>query len=249
MPIRTQAIRYRDGNTELTGLLAWDDAGAHQRPGILVVHGGAGLDDHAKGRARRLAELGFIVFACDMYGHGVAGNRERVMARITELRSDPAKLCQRARAGIDVLAARPGVDGRIAAVGYCFGGMTVLELARSGTDLAGVISVHGSLDTSRPAQPGSVKAKILVCHGALDPHVPMTKVSGFVEEMNRAGADWQLIVYGGAMHGFTHEAGPNVPGAAYHAPSDARSAAAMQSFLLELFGPETNANEEITAPS
>jgi len=238
VPIQTQTVGYREGDTELTGLLAWDGARRHQRPGILVVHGGAGLDNHAKGRARRLAELGFVVFACDMYGKGVAGNRERVMARIMELRGDPAKLCQRARAGIDVLASQPGVDGRFAAVGYCFGGMTVLELARSGMDLAGVISVHGSLDASRPAQPGLVKAKILVCHGALDPHVPVTQVSAFVEEMNHAGADWQLIVYGGAMHGFTHEAGPYVPGVAYHAPSDVRSAAAMQSFLLELFGPE-----------
>src|SRR5689334_4237198 len=111
MPIQTQAIRYRDGNTELTGLLAWYDAGAHQRPGSLVVHGGAGLDDHAKGRAMRMAELGVIGFACDMYGHGVAGKRERVMARIMELRGDTAKLCQRVRAGIEVLAAQPGVDG------------------------------------------------------------------------------------------------------------------------------------------
>ena len=240
MPIQTQAIGYYDGDTELTGLLAWDDPRTHRGPGILVVHGGAGLDNHAKGRARRLAEHGFVTFACDMYGNGVAGNRERVMARIMELRSDPVKLCQRARAGIDVLAAQPGVDGRVAAVGYCFGGMTVLELARSGVDLAGVISVHGSLDTSRPAQPGLVKAKVLVCHGALDPHVPMTQVSGFVEEMNRASADWQLIVYGNSMHGFTHEVGPYVPGVAYHAQSDARSAAAMQGFLLELFGPEGN---------
>jgi dienelactone hydrolase len=185
----------------------------------------------------------------DMYGHGVAGNRERVMARIMELRSDRATLCQRAGAGIEVLAAQPRVDGRIAAVGYCFGGMTVLELARSGMELAGVISVHGSLETSRPAQAGLVKSKILVCHGALDPHVPTTQVSVFVEEMNRAGADWQLIVYGGAMHGFTHEAGPRVPGVAYHAQSDARSAAAMQSFFVELFGLDANAGQETGAKS
>jgi dienelactone hydrolase len=237
MPMDTQTIGYRDGDTELTGLVAWDDSTDGQGPGILIVHGGAGLDNHAKGRAKQLAELGFIVFACDMYGNGIAGNRERVMARITELRSDRAALCQRARAGIEVLASQPRVDGRIAAVGYCFGGMTVLELARSGIELAGVVSVHGSLDTSSPAQPGSVKSKILVCHGALDPHVPMTQVSAFVEEMNRAGADWQLIIYGGAMHGFTHESGPTVPGVAYHAQSDARSAIAMQSFFVELFGP------------
>jgi dienelactone hydrolase len=116
-------------------------------------------------------------------------------------------------------------------------------------ELAGVISVHGSLDTSQPAQPGLVKAKILVCHGALDPHVPVTHVSAFVEEMNRAGADWQLIVYGGAMHGFTHEAGPLVPGVAYHAQADARSAAAMQSFFIELFGSDASANQEIGAKS
>jgi dienelactone hydrolase len=249
MPINTQTIGYRDGDTELTGLLAWDDSRDHQRPGILVVHGGAGLDNHAKGRARRLAELGFVVLACDMYGNGAAGNRERVMARIMELRSDRATLCKRAQVGIEVLAAQPRVDGRIAAVGYCFGGMAVLELARSGMELAGVISIHGSLGTSRPAQPESVRAKILVCHGALDPHVPMTHVSAFVEEMNHAGADWQVIVYGGAMHGFTHEAGPPAPGVAYHAQADARSAGAMQSFFMELFGSDANANQEIGAES
>src|SRR5882672_8564713 len=159
MRMDTQTVTYRDGDTELTGHFARDAERAYKRPGILVVHGGAGLDDHAKGRARRLAELGFVVFACDMYGNGVAGNRERVMARIMELRSDLTTLCQRARAGIEVLASQPRVDGRMAAVGYCFGGMTVLELARSGTELAGVISIHGSLKTTRPAQKSAVKAK------------------------------------------------------------------------------------------
>jgi dienelactone hydrolase len=244
MPINTQSIGYRDGDTELTGLLAWDDSRDQQCPGVLVVHGGAGLDNHAKGRALRLAELGFVVFACDMYGNGVAGNRERVMARIMELRNDRATLCKRALAGIEVLAEQPRVDGRIAAVGYCFGGMTVLELARSGMELAGVISVHGSLVTSLPAQPDLVKAKILVCHGALDPHVPMTHVSAFVEEMNRAHADWQLIVYGGATHGFTHETEHPVPGVAYHAQADARSAAAIERFFIELFGRDSDENHE-----
>lgn len=235
MAINTQAIAYRDGDTELTGQLTCDAERVDKRPGILVVHGGAGLDSHAKGRAKRLAELGFVVFACDMYGNGVAGNRERVMARIAELRDDTAKLCRRARAGIDVLVSHPQVDGRTAAVGYCFGGMVALELARSGADIAGAVSVHGSLGTSRPAQAGAVKAKILVCHGALDPHVPMTQVNAFAHEMNEAGADWQLTVYGGAMHGFTHETGPALPGVAYHALADARSAIAMQNFFSELF--------------
>jgi dienelactone hydrolase len=180
-----------------------------------------------------------VALACDMYGDGVAGHRERVLACIAELRGDPERLCGRAQAGLAVLAAQPQVDGRLAAVGYCFGGMTVLELARAGSALAGVVSIHGSLTTTQPAQPGMVTTKILVCHGAVDPHVPFTHVTAFVEEMTRAGADWQLIVYGGAMHGFTHEqaVGAGTPGVAYHASADARSAAAMETFFGELFGP------------
>jgi dienelactone hydrolase len=236
MRTETQAIAYRDGDTELTGQFTWDIGRGEKRPGILVVHGGAGLDAHAKGRARRMAELGFVAFACDMYGNGVAGNRERVMARIAELREDTAKLCRRAHAGVEVLAAHPRVDGRVAAVGYCFGGMVVLELARSGAAFAGAVSVHGSLSTSRAAQAGAVRTKILVCHGALDPHVPMTQVNAFAQEMNDAEADWQLIVYGGAMHGFTHEAGPALPGVAYHAAADVRSALAIRNFFNDIFG-------------
>ncbi len=236
MAMQKQMIQYQDREVALTGQLVWDESRSGQRPGILVIHGGAGLDEHAKGRARRFAEQGFVAFACDMYGAGVAGNRERIMARLTEFREDRAKLCVRARAGLEVLASQPLVDGRMAAVGYCFGGMTALELARSGAELVGAVSVHGSLDTPRPAAAGSVKGKILVCHGAIDPHVPTAQVNGFVEEMNGAGADWQLNVYGGAMHGFTHETGRYLPGVAYNAAADARSAAAIREFFTEIFG-------------
>lgn len=236
MRIHTESIAYRDDGTDLTGILFQASTQARQRPGVVVVHGGAGLDDHAKGQAKRLAELGYVVFACDMYGNGVAGNRERVMARINELRGDYGKLCQRARMGIEVLGARPEVNGQIAAVGYCFGGMAVLELARSGMELAGVVSIHGSLNTSKPAQPGTVKTKILVCHGALDPHVPMPHLTAFMEEMNAARADYQIIVYGGAMHGFTHKTEPKIPGVEYHALADARSAIAIKNFLTEILG-------------
>jgi dienelactone hydrolase len=176
--IKTETITYSDGGTSLTGYLAADPA-ADRRPGILVVHGGAGLDDHARGRARQFASLGFIAIACDMYGDGVMGNRDRVMGCITQLRNDLPSLCRRAQAGIEVLKAHPSIDGRIAAVGYCFGGMTVLELARGGADLLGVVSVHGSLETRRPAEPGSIKCKILALHGALDPHVPLSHVHSF----------------------------------------------------------------------
>jgi dienelactone hydrolase len=236
LAIELQAVSYNDGDVALVGYLASDSARKEKQPGILVVHAGFGLDDHTKGRARRFAELGFIVFACDMYGPRSEGDRESVRARMKDLRSDPAKLCARAGAGINVLRKHPLVDGRIAAVGYCFGGMTVLELARSGADLAGVVSVHGSLDTTQPAKVGKVKAKILVCHGALDPHVPLAQVNAFIEEMNAAAVDYQLIVYGGAMHGFAHENLTGIPGVAYHALTDARSSIAIQDFFDELFG-------------
>ena len=128
------------------------------------------------------------------------------------------------------------VDGRVAAVGYCFGGMTVLELARGGADLMGAISVHGTLKTAQRCQAGAVKAKILVCHGALDPHVPTDQVTDFIAEMTAAATDWQLIVYGGALHGFTHEGDSPIPGVAYNALADARSLNAIRDFLTELFG-------------
>jgi dienelactone hydrolase len=234
--IETREVPYNDGNTQLRGFLAWDPNSSDSTPGILVVHGGARLDDHAKGRSRRLAELGYVVFACDMYGEGVPGNRERVMQCITKFQRDPAALCDRANTGLEVLKSHSHVSGQLAAVGYCFGGMTVLQMARSGGAFAGVVSVHGSLQTAVPAQPGTIRAKILVCHGALDPHVPMSHVSAFAQEMIHAGADWQLIMYGGAMHGFTHESATGQqPGVAYHAQSDARSSIAIRNFLAEIF--------------
>ena len=249
MAIITEAVHYRDGATELTGALFRDETRTDRRPGILVVHGGAGLDGHAKRRARGFAELGFVAFACDMYGNGVARSRERIMARIAELRASRESLCRFARAGLDVLAAHPQVDGRLAAVGYCFGGMTVLELARSGAELAGVVSVHGSLQTSQPPHLGAIKAKILVCHGALDPHVPAAHVTAFMEEMNSAGADWQLNVYGGALHGFTHETPSTTPGVAYNASADALSGEAIKTFLREIFdGGEKSADSGVLTP-
>jgi dienelactone hydrolase len=186
----------------------------------------------------RIAELGFVAFACDMYGGGVAGNREKVMELLMRYRGDRQSLRSRALVGLDQLKAHPMVDTRLAAIGFCFGGMAVLELARAGTDLAGVVSMHGSLDSPLPAQPGTVKAKTLVCHGALDPHVPMAQVAGFVEEMNRADVDYQFVAYGGAVHGFTHEhAATNpVPGVAYHERTDRRSWIAMKNFFGEIFG-------------
>jgi dienelactone hydrolase len=237
MATATRVLTYQDQETALTGVLAWDDAARQPLPGLLLVHGGAGLDDHAKGQARRYAEHGYVVLACDMFGDGVAGDRERVIACLTGLRGDPDRLVRRAQAGLTALAACPEADGRFAAVGFCFGGLAVLTLARAGATLMGVVSMHGGLATVRPAEPGAVRAKVLACHGALDPHVPMADVASFAAEMNHAGADWQLIMYGRALHGFTHQhAAPGAtPGVAYDRLADERSFAAARAFLAEAF--------------
>jgi len=236
MRLETEQIVYRDGAASLNGFLAIDTDRASRRPGVLVVHGGAGVDDHARGRAGRFAEAGFVAFACDMYGEGVTGNRDRIMHQIAMLRSDRAAIVRRIQAAIEILSSRPEVDGRMAAVGYCLGGMIVLEYARSGAPISGVVSVHGSLGTTSPAEASSIRARILVCHGALDPHVPMAQVTAFAEEMKDAGADYQLVVYANAMHGFTHEtATGHQPGVLYHAQTDARSSVAIQQFFNELF--------------
>jgi dienelactone hydrolase len=238
MKIASRPVPYRAEQTALTGFLAWDEGRSDRRPGVFVAHGGGGLDDHARRQAIRLAELGYITFAGDLFGDGVAGDRGRVMARIGELRARRDVLTQLIRAGLRELSTHPAVDGRLAAVGYCFGGMSVLELARSGDEILGVASIHGSLSTDSRAAAGQIKSRILVCHGALDPHVPMAQVTGFVEEMTEAGADWQLAIYGGAMHGFTHQGPPSaIPGVAFHAPTDARSFSLLGQFLAEVLGP------------
>jgi dienelactone hydrolase len=240
--IAERVLPYSDRDIPLTGVLFRDEMLHGSHPGILLVHGGGGLDKHTREQARRYAGLGYAVFACDMFGDGVVGDRERVIRCLTTLRDNPALLVRRGQAGLAALSNCPDTDGRVAAVGFCFGGMAVLALARSGEPLAGVVSIHGSLATSGPAEPGIVQARLLVCHGALDPHVPLGDVTAFAGEMNRAGADWQLIMYGGALHGFTHEhAAPGaVPGVAYDARADNRSFAATRTFLAEVFAGSAN---------
>ncbi|HEX3307914.1 MAG TPA: dienelactone hydrolase family protein [Streptosporangiaceae bacterium] len=249
MNIATRDLSYRDLDTPLTGLFCWNEAQEGPRPGILLIHGGAGLDAHAREQACRYAALGYGVLACDMFGDGIAGDRERVMACLLALRDDPGRLVRRGQAGLTALADCPEAAGPAAAVGFCFGGMAALALARAGTNLTGpglagpglaaVVSIHGSLVTSAPAQPGAVTARILACHGAADPHVPPADVAAFAAEMNHAGADWQLVMYGRAQHGFTHQhAVPGaMPGVAYDRLADERSFAAVRAFLAEALAP------------
>jgi dienelactone hydrolase len=247
--IVTRDLPYRDLDTPLTGLFCWNEVKEGPRPGILLIHGGAGLDGHARDQACRYAALGYAVLACDMFGDGIAGDRERVMACLLALRDDPGRLVRRGQAGLAALAGCPEAAGPAAAVGFCFGGMAALALARAGTNLAGpglagprlagVVSIHGSLATSAPARPGAVTAKILACHGAADPHVPLADVAAFAAEMNHAEADWQLVMYGRAQHGFTHQhAVPGaMPGVAYDRLADERSFAAVRAFLAEALAP------------
>jgi dienelactone hydrolase len=229
--ILTRTLPYRDLDTALTGALFLP--GDEPRPGILLIHGGAGLDEHARDQAHRYAQLGYTVLACDMYGNGVTGDRERTMTAVKALRDDPDLLVRRGRAGLAALAASPETGPTVAAIGFCFGGLAALTLARAGIDLAGVVSIHGSLTTVRPARPGTLTARVLVCHGAADPHVPMEHVVAFADEMANANADWQLNMYGRALHGFTHRHGAQ-PGVAYDEAADDRSFTAVRAFLANL---------------
>jgi dienelactone hydrolase len=241
-PPASRPLRYHHDETPLTGMLYRDGTQQSPRPGVLILHGGAGLDDHARDQARRWADLGYAVLACDLFGDGVAGDRERVMKCLTGLRDDPALLAARVRAGLEALRGTGDADGRFAAVGFCFGGMAALALARSGERLAGAVSIHGSLATSNPARPDAVAARILVCHGASDPHVPLDDVTAFAREMGSARANWQLTMYGGAVHGFTHRhARPGaIPGVAYDEPADRHSFADASRFLAEAFDEGTD---------
>ena len=238
--MKTQTLEYAYGGVTFIGELSRPDTEHDARPGILVVHEGTGITDHAKRRARELAERGFIALAVDMFGGGsVAPSLVEGRPRMMALRSDIDLLRGRVNAGLAALEAQPGVDTkRLGAIGFCFGGLCVLELARSGADVAGVVSFHGILRSDRPAKPGDIKGKVLACHGANDPFVPAEEVAGFERELTEAGVDWHLLVNGGAGHGFTNPGASNlgVPGVAYDANAERRSFAAMRDFFDALFG-------------
>ncbi len=236
--LHTETIEYKQGDTTCEGYLAYDDAVKGVRPGVLVVHDWLGCDSYAKMRADMLAKLGYVAFAADIYGKGVRPKGpQEAMAQVTKYKGDRALLRARVNAGLDVLKKQAQCDPkRVAAIGYCFGGTTVLELARNGADIAGIVTFHGGLDTpTRDAK--NIKCKVLICHGADDPLVPAADVTALEDELRAAGVDWQLIKYSGAVHSFTRadSGNDNSKGAAYNEKADKRSWEAMKQFFAEIF--------------
>ncbi len=239
--MKTEDIEYHADGARLIGQLVVDEARPGRRPGVLVAPEGAGLVDLTKSIARRLAELGYVAFAMDYYGDGKPlADMSEVMPRINAFMAEPSTIRARASEALRVLASQPQCDpDRLAAIGYCFGGTTVLELARSGADVKAVVAFHAGLEVTRPAAPGQVRAKVLAQIGALDPIVPAEQRVAFEQEMTAAGVDWQMIVYGGAGHSFTNPgiAAFGMPGFDYHELTDRRSWTAMLALFDEALGP------------
>jgi dienelactone hydrolase len=242
--MQTRDVDYGGEAVNLRGYLAWDETIAGPRPGVLVFHEGLGLGDFAMARARRLAELGYVALAADMFGdRRQARNLQEVANLVGSLRKEPEALRARGRAALATLAALPEVDtSRMAAIGFCFGGSVVLELARDGVDLRAVVSFHGVLTTQTPSISGQVKPSVLVLTGADDPLAPPEQVAAFENEMRAANVrDWQVISYGNTLHGFTNPAadGSMMRTALYSEQADRRSWASMRSLFDEVFGGET----------
>jgi dienelactone hydrolase len=233
----TEDIDYACEGVTLRGYLARTEG--PKRPGVLLFHEGVGLEDFAMAKARQVAELGYVALAADMFGERrQARNLQEVATVVGGLRAEPARLRARADAALATLAGRPEVDAkRLAAIGFCFGGSVVLELARSGAELKAAVSFHGVLGTKNPATEGQVKASILVLTGAEDPLAPPDQVAAFESEMRAAKvADWQVVSYGNVLHGFTNPAadGSMMRTAMYDAQADRRSWAAMKDLLAEV---------------
>lgn len=237
--LRMETIEYKEGDIVLEGYLAYDEAIKGKRPGVMVVHDWTGLGPYVKRRANELADLGYIAFAADIYGKGIRPKDHEEAAKVAGMYfKDRSLMRARAKAGLEVLKNHELTDrDRIAAMGYCFGGATVLELARSGADIAGVVTFHGALATPNPEDAKNIKAKVLVFHGSEDPLVPQEAVLAFQNEMRKAGVDWQMVIFGGAVHSFTVPEAGNDPskGMAYNEKADKRSWEMMKLFFKEIF--------------
>ena len=238
MGIQTRQVEYRDGDTLLEAHVAWDDAVSGPRPGVLVSHAWAGRSEFEDRKAERLAELGYVGFALDLYGKGVLGrNNDENAGLMKPFLDDRRVLQRRMKLALEQLRGQKEVDSsRVAAIGFCFGGLCVLDLARTGADVRGVVSFHGLLGSPGNTDGNRMTARALVLHGWKDPMAPPEQVLAFAEEMASLGADWQLHAYGNALHAFTNPQA-NAPdhGLLYDAAADRRSWDSMWLFLNEVF--------------
>lgn len=234
--MREQLIDYREAETELEGFFCFDESRAGPLPAVLISHAWGGRDDFVADKARQLARLGYAGFALDVYGKGRRGSSREENARLIEpFMQDRSLLVRRMQAALGAVRDLPQVDERrIAAMGFCFGGLCVLDLARSGADIRGVVSFHGLLKPSG-LPPRRIAAKVLVLHGHDDPMAPVDDVVALEQELTEAGADWQLHAYGGTMHAFTNPAASDPDfGTVYQAAADRRSWTALLNFLEEV---------------
>ncbi len=237
MAIISNTVGYLDGDVLLEAFFAFDDSLSGRRPAVLINHTWAGRDDFVAEKAKKLAALGYVGFAVDMYGKGILGSDAEENAKLMQpFMQDRQLIKKRMMAALYAVKLMPWVDdSRIAAIGFCFGGLCSLDLARSGADLKGVVSFHGLLgaldDNSHP-----IKAKILALHGHDDPMVPVEQVIAFEKEMTKAGADWQLHTFGNTQHAFTNPLANNPGfGTVYQPEADKRSWILMENFLAEIF--------------
>lgn len=244
--VQGSEVTYSDGSQQLKGYIAYDDAVTGKRPGVLVVHEWWGHNEYARKRADMLAELGYVALAVDMYGDGKQADHPDEAGKFAaEVQKNMDVGRRRFAAGMKLLKGHPMTDAeKIAAIGYCFGGGIALQMARDGMDLKGVVSFHGSLATTSPAEKGKVKAALLVCNGANDSFVSMDQIKGFMQEMIDAGVLLHFNSYPGALHAFTNPDADRLAAKfslrlAYHAEADRRSWLDMQSFLKQVFAGET----------
>ena len=238
MSVRTRLLEYDDGQTTFEGMLAWDDAIDGACPGVLVAHTIRGRTPFEERKARDLAELGYAAFALDVYGKSALGGDDASnRAHMDALKADRPVLQRRMLLSLQIMKDQPEVDAsRVAALGFCFGGLSVLDLARTGEGLAGVISFHGLLEAPGNTAGNTIKARMLALHGWDDPLAPPDRVSAFADEMTAMGADWQLHAYGNTMHAFTNPAADDSKkGTVFNATADRRSWIALRNFLSELF--------------
>ncbi len=237
--IKTETVEYKEGSTSLEGMIAYDDAAKGKRPGVVIVHAWMGPNDYVKGRAKQLAEMGYVAFVADIYGKGVRPkDTKEAGAQAGKYKGDRPLMRARAKAAFEQLKGNPKVDGnKMLAMGYCFGGTTAIEMGLSGLPLKGIVSFHGGLEFPTLASDvKNLKAPLLVLHGAIDPNVPPDQVANFTKTLDQNKSDYEFVAYSGAVHSFTEkEAGNDITkGAAYNEKADKRSFEAMKDFFHEV---------------